>query len=123
MMVEIAAARYPIVRMGQPPWMIWESTSLPSESVPRGWLKDGDWYIWETRTVSSSGTKIGPRKETRIMVETSRKPAKPTLLRAMILSVEANHRTTLPAAESPYLLSPVVAAIRSVLSPDTDARV
>ena len=47
------------------------------------------------------------------MVETTRKPAKPTLLRAMSLSVEANHARTLPTAESLYRLSPVVAAIVS----------
>src|SRR5829696_8609984 len=121
--VEIAAARNPIVRMGPPPWMIWECTSFPSQSVPRGWLRDGAWYIWETLTVSSSGMKIGPMKLTRTMVMTTMKPAKPTLLRAMSLSVEASHRTTLPAAESPYLLSPVVAAIRSLPSLDPDARV
>src|SRR5215207_11062629 len=123
MIVEIAAARYPIVRMGQPPWMIWESTSLPSESVPRGWLHDGVSYIWDTSTVSSSGTKSGPTKLTKTMVTTRMKPAKPTLLRAMSLSVEAILARNLPTADSLYRLSPVAAAIRSVPPSDPDARV
>jgi hypothetical protein len=41
MVVEMAAARNPIVRIGLPPSMTYTSTSLPSESVPRGWLKEG----------------------------------------------------------------------------------
>src|SRR5215210_4387588 len=123
MIVEIAAARNPIVRMGLPPCMIWESTSLPSESVPRGWLREGVSYICDTSTVSSSGTKIGPMNATRTMVTTTRKPAKPTLLRAMSLSVEANLARNLPIAESLYRLSPVAAANRSVPSPDPDARI
>src|SRR5215210_8533282 len=60
---------------------------------------------------------------TRTMVETTRKPAKPTLLRAMSLSVEANQASTLPTADSLKPLSPVVAAIGSVPACDPDARV
>src|SRR5829696_7023111 len=57
------------------------------------------------------------------MVDTTRKPAKPTLLRAMSLSVEPNQARTLPTADSLKPLSPVVAAIRSVPARDPDTRV
>jgi hypothetical protein len=59
-------------------------------------------------TVVSSGIKIGPMKVIRTIATTTRKPANPTLLRAISFIVVANHLRILPAAESSNRVPPVV---------------